>query len=108
MAAVLVTYDVPSAEQHEAYGKWALKTVQEVALKLPGIVEIRAYRDTASNPTQAIVIYEFDSLDSATGYVNSDAYAQTLSGAEAHGCRNFSTRVLNTSPVLRGTVRPNS
>jgi hypothetical protein len=75
-------------------------------LKLPGIVEIRAYRDNSTNPPQAIVIYEFDSIDSATGYVNSEAYVQTVSGAEAHGCQNFSTRVLNTSPVLRGTLRP--
>ncbi len=106
MAAVLVTYDLPMADQLEAYGKWALDTVQNIALKQPGIVEVRSYRDLLRNTPQVMVFYEFDSMDHAAQYARSDAFTKAFTEATSHGCRNLVTRLLDTSPVLREPARP--
>jgi heme-degrading monooxygenase HmoA len=108
MAAIVITYDLPPADQVEEYAKWALDTVQNIHLKLPGIKEVRGYRDPLRNTPQVMVIYEFDSLDSAIEYMRSETYAQVFTGAEAKGCKNLVARLLDTSPVLREPARPTS
>jgi heme-degrading monooxygenase HmoA len=108
MAAIAITYDLPTAEQVEEYARWALDTVKNVHLKQPGLVEVRAYRDPLLNSPQVLVLYEFDTLDSAVQYMNSDVYARIHKEAQQKGCKNLTARLLNTSPVLREPARPSS
>jgi heme-degrading monooxygenase HmoA len=108
MAAIVITYDLPAADQMEEYVKWALDVTENVHLKLPGIQEVRAYRDPLRNTPQAMVIYEFDSLDSAIQYMRSDTYIQVSMEAVAKGCKNLTGRLLDASPVIREPARPTS
>lgn len=108
MAALVVAYDLPAADQIEAYNKWAYNTAYEVQIKLPGMQEIRAYRDPLRNSPQVLVIYEFDTLDAAVHYMHSETYLRIHGEATAHGCRNLTARLFETSPVLRGPLHSSS
>jgi hypothetical protein len=108
MAAIVVTYDLPPAGQVEEYVRWALDSTQNVLLKLPGITEVRAYRDPLRNTPQVMVLYEFDTFDSAVQYMHSDTYLRIHSEARGKGCTNLMARLLDSSPVLREPARPSS
>jgi heme-degrading monooxygenase HmoA len=75
-------------------------------LKEAGVIEFRAYRNPAKVTPQVMVSVEFDSIEAAEKFANSDAHSKNLDGLKELGIHHFSTQLWDTSPVVPVPLKP--
>jgi len=105
MAIVLASYNLPTSNL-EAYGKWAMGNIEGVIMKAPGLRSFQAFRNLLHNTPGVLLIYDFDSMESALQWVRSEAYARLVVEAKALGCTNLNTTIWETSPFSPEPLRP--
>ncbi|MBU0656710.1 MAG: hypothetical protein KJ914_16435 [Gammaproteobacteria bacterium] len=105
MALFVMFWDLPPAEQMQAYGVQA-KTWTNTVLEVPGVREFRAYRNPSKATPQVTVQVEFDSLESVEKFVNSESFSKNLDGLKKLGIHNFSTQMWDASPVIPAPLKP--
>ncbi len=105
MALIITVWDLPPAEQIEAYNKRSKSWVSTV-LKQPGLKEFRAYRNPYRTTPEVMVHTEFDSLASCLKYIESEDYATINSEMQALGCTNLSVQLWGASPIVPEPLKP--
>jgi len=100
MAVIVITLDPPSGEQAKAYFHWAMDKLENETSKLPGVTGVRAYQDPAKSTPQVMLLYEFDSLQSAWNYVHSDTWGRVTAEAREQGATNLGYRVWDGFPGM--------
>jgi hypothetical protein len=105
MALGILAWDLPPAEQTEAYtrssGKWI-----SLVLKQPGVKEFRAYRNPFGVTPEVITHAEFDSMSSWLAFVQSEDYASILADLRAVGCTNLVAEVWDAPPLAPEPLKP--
>ena len=107
MALGILGWDLPPAENMDAYVKVTQKGIAQV-LKHPGVKEFRSYRNPLKVTPQVITHTEFDSMASWLAFIQSQAYADIVAGLESVGCTNFFAEVWDASPLVPEPLKPPS
>ena len=108
MALMILSWDMPPAEQTEAYNEQASTVWIPTILGVPGVTEFRAYRNPLGTTPGVCVHTEFDSLASWLAYTESEAYTTIMSGLRGVGCTNLSSEIWGSSPIVPKPLKPAS
>ncbi len=106
MALGILAWDLPPAEQMEAYNKKAGTELIPTILKQPGLKEFRAYRNPYGTTPQVVTHAEFDSLESWLKFIQSEDYAAIVARLRALGCTNLVAEVWGASPLVPEPLKP--
>lgn len=107
MALVVVAWNLPPPERMEAYNEKA-KTWIATVLAQPGTKEWRAYRNPLHATPEVVSHQEFDTLESALQYLESEARATIGSEMRALGCTEFEAEVWEASSFAPEPLKPPS
>lgn len=105
MAIVLGSYNLPTSNL-EAYGQWAKGSIDDVILKAPGLRSWQAFRNLLPNTPGVLLIYDFDSMDSALQFIRSAAYINQVAEAKALGVTDLNVHLWDASPFSPEPLRP--
>ena len=106
MALITLNWDLPPVEKMEKYKRKAFLTDEKRpswitnVMKQKGFRELRAYRNPFHTTPQALVLCEFDNLESCLKYIESEDYAKLQSELREVGCTNISAQFWGTSPMV--------
>lgn len=105
MAIVTGTYNLPTSNL-ETYGKWAKENIESVILKAPGLRTFQGFRNLLPNTPDVLLIYNFDSMESAVQFVRSAAFAKNAAEARALGVTDLNVQLWDVSPFSPEPLRP--
>lgn len=105
MAIVQASYNLPTSNL-EAYGKWATANIENVILKAPGLRSFQGFRNLLLNSPEVLLIYDFDSMESALAFVRSAAFAKMSAEAKSLGASDLNTQLWDASPFSPEPLRP--
>lgn len=112
MALIAINWDLPPEERMESYRNRIFFTDEKNTawtarlLKQRGFKELRAYRNPFRTTPQALVLCEFDSLESCMEYIVSENYTTFISELRKFGCTNISVQLWGTSPMIPEPLKP--
>lgn len=106
MALIVVTWDLPAnQDQIEQYTAKSNEWGQDI-LQRPGLVQWCAYRNPLSATPQVMAIQEYDSLESARAWLDTDRMKQVIAEMRDSGCSNFTIQLWDQSPIIPEPIRP--
>ena len=112
MALLTINWDLPQAGKMEIYKRKAFITNEtrpswiKNVMKQEGFKELRAYRNPFHTTPQALILCEFDNLDSCLKYIESEDYALLHSELRDVGCTNITAQFWGTSPMVPEPLKP--
>jgi hypothetical protein len=105
MALLMITWDLPPAEQRQVYDAKGPEWV-EMVMRQPGVIQFRGFRNTFHTTPMAMIHLEFDSLASCMTFIESDDYAVLSAEMYATGVTNVSVQLWKPSPTVPRSLRP--
>ena len=112
MAMITMTWDLPQGNNYDNYIDDVYFTNDERTawiprmMKLPGAVELRAYRNPLRTTPQVLVLYEMDSLSSCLNFFESKEYAAFMDELRNDGCSHISVQFWSPSPLIPEPLKP--
>lgn len=108
MAFIIVKWDLPGTP--EAREKYVAKAAEWTSImpNFPGFVATRFLRNPYNMTPQVCALQEFESMESAQTWLNSQERADLNADMLAHGCINFTMELWDRSPLAPDLLRANT
>ena len=105
MALLMITWDLPPAEQRQVYDAKGPEWV-EMVMRQPGVIQFRGFRNPFHTTPMAMIHVEFDSLASCMRFIESGDYATLSAEMYAAGVTNVSAQLWKASPSVPRSLMP--
>lgn len=105
MALIVITWDLPPAEQIDSYNEKSSSWISMV-LNQPELGQFRGYRNAFRTTPMAMIHLEFDSLASCLKFIESEDYALLEYEMRASGVTNMGVQLWSPSPVIPQPLSP--
>ena len=112
MTMITLNWDLPHGEKYDIYVDDVFFSDEERTawiprmLKQPGVVELRAYRNTLRTTPNVLVLYEMDSIESCVKFLKSEDYALFMDELRSDGCTNITVHLWGPSPLVPEPMKP--